>query len=171
MKLNPNTTICFWGHTSGPAAFLSNFYDLDIPIQSHGREFSTSEHVYMWKKAIFFEDYPTAHLIEQAATPREAKALGRQVENFDVEAWDRYAASAMTYALLQKFSQDPVLGERLQMTGNCFLIEASPYDAIWGVGLSADDDNIYDTSKWKGHNLLGYCLMDVRKFLKDKTYV
>jgi ribA/ribD-fused uncharacterized protein len=71
----------------------------------------------------------------------------------------------MTYALLQKFSQDTVLGDRLQMTGNCYLIEASPYDSIWGVGLKADDPDIYDTDKWKGHNLLGHCLMDVRTFL------
>lgn len=168
MKLHPGNTICFWGHTSGPAAFLSNFYDCEQGIHAHGRIFPTSEHVYMWNKAAYFNDVVTANRIEEAETPREAKTLGRQVANFDVDRWDRYAASAMNFALLCKFSQCLELQEKLMLTGTATLIEASPYDCIWGVGMAADDPDILDTDEWKGHNLLGYCLMDVRKFLSGK---
>lgn len=165
-QLNKENTIAFWGHRSGEFAFLSNFFPHELAIIMDGvlHRFTSSEHAYMHQKAIFFGDHETAQKIEEAETPREAKALGRQVMDFDAEKWTSYAGVAMMTVLCHKFREE--MGQQLLDTEEKTLIEASPHDIIWGVGLDASDDNIYDTNKWHGKNELGNCLMAVRSLLQ-----
>lgn len=69
----------------------------------------------------------------------------------------------MVRANQAKFSQNPELGNFLQRTGTRVLVEASPVDTIWGIGLARDDERIHDPNQWQGLNLLGFALMEVRR--------
>lgn len=155
--------IPFYGHTK-PNGWMSNFYP--CYIEFNGNKFTTSEQMFMWKKAMYFGDSTTASLILLAKTPAKAKALGRQVINYDDEAWKNYRGIAMMSAVYEKFAQSESLRELLVNTDDYFLVEATKNDKIWGVGLDVDDDRLYDTENWQGLNLLGSCLMTVRSMLR-----
>lgn len=138
----------------------ANFVD---PIT--GNLFANSEQAFMWYKARFFFDDIAADAILAATHPAEAKTLGREIRNFDATAWSLVSYGVMVYVCLLKFKQDIKLKAELLETGNKILVEASPFDKIWGVGLSADNDVILNEKSWRGTNLLGKALMDVRKLL------
>ena len=95
----------------------------------------------------------------------EAKKLGRQVRNFDQLLWEEKRYEIVKIGNYHKFSQDEHLATFLKQTGDRILVEASPYDNIWGIGLSADAQGIENPHNWKGLNLLGFALMEVRKML------
>jgi ribA/ribD-fused uncharacterized protein len=157
-ELNKDNTILFWG-TGGKYGFLSNFYPAEIEYQ--GFKFTSSEHLFMWLKAKYFKDDASSLQIVGAKTPKTAKALGRQVRNFNQEQWDEYKVLAMTTAVFFKFKEQP-LREMLLETEKKVLVEASPRDCVWGIGLGSEDPDAYDPDKWKGQNLLGLCLETVR---------
>ena len=98
-----------------------------------------------------------------ATTPKVAKELGRKVKNFDPKIWDSNKLNIVSKGNYLKFTQNKELCGYLISTSNKMLIEASPYDKIWGVGLTASDPRILDTSKWRGENLLGKVLIIVRE--------
>ena len=116
----------------------------------------------MASKACLFNDEETLDHILKSSDPKEIKALGRQVKNFDKEAWDEAKYLIVLNGNYRKFTQNPALRDYLLSTGNRFLVEASPYDRIWGIGLAADDPRAMDSSQWQGENLLGFALMEVR---------
>ena len=136
--------VAFWG------SVFSNFYPCDIhvtedwwgkPIDIH---FSSSEQYFMWLKATEFDDHETAEKILKAKTPKEAKKLGRQVNNFDDEEWREVREAAMWNAVWLKFSQNEDLGKIItdpMFSGKSF-VEGSPVDKIWGVGLVWNDPKI-----------------------------
>ena len=100
--------------------------------------------------------------------PKDAKALGRQVKNFDDYNWNQVKYMFMLMACHFKFSQNPELKQELLNTKNKILVEASKTDLVWGVGLAASDPLILDSKNWKGENLLGEVLMDVRNILREE---
>ena len=120
----------------------------------------------MSQKALLFGDKEIFDEIMKATTPREYKDLGKKVKNFKQDVWDENKRKIVFKANLAKFTQNETLKNKLLSTGNKILIEASPYDNIWGVKLKKDDDRILDKSTWLGENLLGYILMDVRETIK-----
>ena len=61
-----------------------------------------------------------------------------------------------------KFAQNPELGAFLRATAGWVLVEASPVDFIWGIGLAKDHADAHNPAQWRGLNLLGFALMDVR---------
>jgi len=65
-----------------------------------------------------------------------------------------------------KFNQHPDLRHFLLGTGGRILVEASPADAVWGIGMSVDDPDARRPSRWKGANRLGFALMQVRSELR-----
>ena len=168
MKLIKEQCAPFWG-TDEQYGFLSNFYETEIPIDEEVKElfvncpdnFHSSEQAYMLLKATYFKDFETAHKIMQSKKPIEAKKLGRQVKNFDTEAWTFVRDKYMVDALLLKFGDNEELGQKLLDLRGLTLIEASPSDCVWGIGLE-ESELIYDTDNWRGANLLGTCLMYVR---------
>jgi ribA/ribD-fused uncharacterized protein len=159
--------VAFWG-----SAF-SNFYPCEIhvtndwwdkPVDLH---FTSSEQYFMWLKATYFEDYETADKILEAKTPKEAKALGRQVKGFVEEEWAEIREDAMWNAVYAKFSQNEDLKAFLfadEFKDKIF-VEGSPVDTIWGVGLDWRDPRIGDEENWLGLNLLGTVLVNVRESL------
>jgi len=154
-----DTHVYFWGDPT-----LSNWGP--APFMYEGHNFANSEQAFMWEKALCFEDYETANLILKSDNPRTAKELGRQVKNYDEKIWETKRFEAMFNVCMAKFSQNPDRLETLLSTGDRTLVEASPYDMIWGVGIHWTDDNILDEKNWRGQNLLGKALMEVRNYLK-----
>lgn len=122
----------------------------------------------MYSKAVFFGDQKVARDILLLTTnrPAEYKRLGRLVKNYDDKRWNAVRFEKMYEAVKAKFSGNPYLLKYLLSTGDKVLVEASPFDTIWGVGLDLLSDDVSDESKWRGQNLLGKVLMKVREELR-----
>jgi len=155
-----DTYVFFWG---GP---FSQWYRSTFKDNETGIEFNCAEQYMMAHKASMFGDTESLKKIMAAKNPREQKALGRRVKNFDHNIWDEDGFGIVVDANLAKFSQNAKLKEMLLATGDKVLVEASPYDKIWGIGLHWNDDRVLDESKWQGDNLLGQALMMVRNTLE-----
>lgn len=97
----------------------------------------------------------------------QAKKLGRLVSGFNADQWAANSRRIVTEASQHKFAQNPHLGEFLLSTGEAVIVEASPYDTVWGIGMGATDPLALDPHSWKGENLLGFCLMDARSALRE----
>lgn len=121
----------------------------------------------MWNKANFFQDMLIAAKILNIDNPGQTKALGRQIKNYDDKSWGCVRLGYMTYVNYLKFSQNKELENQLLETGDRVLVEASPTDKIWGIGLS--EEQAVRGEPWNGLNLLGISLMQVRKILLDKS--
>ena len=108
--------------------------------------------------------------ILKASDPQTAKELGRAVKNFDDRIWKANRRRLVTEGNIAKFEQNEKLKSFLLSTCGIVLVEASPVDSIWGIGLIADDERAKDPMMWQGENLLGFALMDVReKLLRTQT--
>ncbi len=162
----------FWGHQPqkngkiGPSCFsqwwLSSFKD-----ENH--EYCCTEQYMMAEKARLFGDTEIEDQILMSDSPGKIKALGRKVKNFDEEKWLKNRYAIVRQANLLKFSQNADLKEFLLSTGNKIIVEASPVDSIWGIGLAKDHPDAEYPEKWKGLNLLGFALIEVRELLKTAT--
>lgn len=156
--------VFFWGHqprASGvTASCFSQWYA--APFIVDGQQYATAEHFMMAQKAALFGDAATRLEAIQAPNPGAAKALGRKVRGFDESVWVEHRFSVVVQANEAKFSQHADLREFLRRTASCVLVEASPVDRIWGVGLAADDEKVNNPNLWRGLNLLGFALMEVR---------
>lgn len=155
--------VCFWGSE------FSNFYPCKIVAE--GRKFKSSEQYFMWQKADYFRDDVIAEAILNSSTPKEAKSLGRRVEGFVNEEWEKVREQAMFNAVYCKFSQNEDL-KRLLLSEEFkdkHFVESSPVDKIWGVGLTKDDPLINDEKNWKGLNLLGKVIDSVRDTLLKES--
>lgn len=121
----------------------------------------------MAEKARLFEHEEIYEKMFAAPTPGAAKALGRKVEGFKPDVWDSEKFSIVVEGSKHKFSQNPAMLEFLLNTGSSVLVEASPVDRVWGIGIATDDPHIGNPRKWKGENLLGYALMEARDLLAN----
>lgn len=131
-----------------------------------GVEYNCAEQFMMASKAKIFGDKETHKKIMESTNPEEQKALGRKVKNFNVAVWEKTAKEVVYIANMAKFS-DPSLKQFLLDTGNKEIVETSPYDVIWGIGMGEDNPDRFDKTKWKGKNWLGEVLMRVRKDLRN----
>ncbi|WP_114783055.1 NADAR family protein [Botryobacter ruber] len=161
--------IYFWGHTNkynepvGKFCF-SQWYESPFTVQ--GITYKTSEHWMMAQKALLFGDSNNFEKIISSNKPGEAKALGREVSGYDDDVWNDQKFEIVKLGNIHKFNQNPELAEFLLKTENRILVEASPIDTVWGIGLSQDDNDIDNIYVWRGQNLLGFALMEVRDFFK-----
>lgn len=158
----------FWGHQASKdgrltSACFSQWWPASF--EAGGLRYATAEHWMMAEKARLFEDHDAAEKIVVAGSPKQAKELGRQVRGFDSAAWDREKRRIVTEGSLHKFGQNVALRDFLQSTGEVVLVEASPVDRVWGIGLAADDQRAANPLLWRGDNLLGFALMEVREKL------
>ena len=159
----------FWGHqprSDGAigASCMSQWYDAGFTIDD--TRYATAEHWMMAEKARLFADHDARTRILGAATPAEAKDLGRAVRGFDDAAWTQARYEIVLRGNLAKFEQNAALGRFLRETGEAILVEASPVDRIWGIGLAQDDARAADPTRWRGLNLLGFVLVEVRHALR-----
>jgi ribA/ribD-fused uncharacterized protein len=161
----------FWGHRP-PAAggigkgCLSQWWPATFTVD--GMAYPSAEHFMMASKALMFGDAGTAARIREAPHPHAAKALGRQVQGFSEQQWAGRRFEVVVTGNVAKFGQNPDLAGFLLGTGDRVLVEASPHDRIWGIGLVADDERVTSPEHWLGLNLLGFALMEVRHRLGGK---
>ena len=129
-------------------------------------DFVTCEQYMMYQKAMLFKDKDIAHQILMTNNAKEQKSLGRMVQNFDKAVWDKACLGIVYKGNYAKFSQNEELMEELLSTGDRILVEASPLDSIWGIGMAEDEEGIEDPANWKGLNLLGQAITLVKQKLK-----
>ncbi|WP_131924194.1 NADAR family protein [Hazenella coriacea] len=153
--------IFFWGNND----IYSNFYY--SPFKHQGRMFQWSEQAIMYRKAKLFGADQIAEKILMASTPKECKALGRSREiPFSESVWKEHRELVYREVLLDKFSL-PSLKMQIIATREKHLVEASPFDRIWGIGMGENDPDVEDPTKWRGLNLLGKVLMEVRDLIQS----
>ncbi|MFJ5999243.1 NADAR family protein [Streptomyces sp. NPDC092370] len=159
----------FWGHRPRPdgrigASCLSQWWP--APFTVDGVAYATAEHWMMAAKARLFEDAAAERAVLAAAHPAEAKKAGRLVRGFDEATWRRERFGIVVEGSVHKFGAHPELQGYLLGTGDRVLVEASPVDRVWGIGLAADDEAATDPQRWRGPNLLGFALMEARERLR-----
>ncbi|MEL6653023.1 MAG: NADAR family protein [Bacteroidota bacterium] len=133
------------------------------------RQFTSTEQFMMYNKALLFLDRETAAAIMKTDNPREQKALGRQVKNFDEAVWQFARSEIVLRGNRFKFSQNEDIKYSLLETEGTTIVEASPYDKIWGIGLLESDERAQDRSSWQGLNLLGEILTELREEMLRPT--
>lgn len=151
--------VFFWGE------LYSQWYAADMIID--GIKYNCCEQYMMHQKALTFGDTEMAELIMKTKDPNTQKSYGKQVSGFNRNLWDRVCLKIVYKANLAKFTQHPELGKELLETGDKIIVEASPYDVIWGIGMGENDEGIEDPINWNGTNLLGWAIMIVRQELKN----
>ena len=160
----------FWGHTPSfdgavTKACFSQWWDCAFTVD--GVEYHTAEQYMMAQKAVLFSDEKVRQEIMEADHPKQYKALGRKISGFKQDIWDKNCCDIVIKGNLAKFSQNESMKSFLLNTKDRVLVEASPYDRIWGIGMSKDDKDIENPLLWKGTNFLGFCLMEVRDRLRE----
>jgi ribA/ribD-fused uncharacterized protein len=159
----------FWGHQPSKDGTITKtcFSQWWIsPFVVEGTTYKSAEHWMMAKKAALFNDDEILEKIIEANSPAEAKKLGREVKNYDDSIWLESRYEIVREGSFHKFNQNSDLGEFLINTKERILVEASPVDAIWGIGMASDHKDIHNPEKWRGLNLLGFALMEVRNELR-----
>lgn len=160
----------FWGHRVSKDGtvtesclsqwWMCNFTENDVT-------FCCAEQYMMYQKAILFKDFECAQKILQCNEPRKIKAYGRSVANFDENIWNHKKYGIVLKGNILKFSQNEPLQQFLLNTGSKIIVEASPYDKIWGIGMGKESPDRLIPSKWNGENLLGFALMETRDRLRE----
>lgn len=133
--------------------------------------FYSVEQFFMWNKAKLFKDEKVADKILTEENPLRIKQLGRKVFAFDKKVWDERFYNILKNGMYLKFSQNPELKEKLLSTGDAILAEANPYDKFYGIGLNANiaPQAVQDVNSWKGENITGKALMEVREYIRSKS--
>ena len=167
----PENMELFWGHRPHPSGKLTNscfsqwwiceFTENDIV-------FNCAEQYMMYHKAMLFNDTVIAAKVLAEKDPSQHKKLGRKVRNFDPKKWFKHRYNIVLNGNLLKFSQNPELEAYLLATGDKILVEASPYDDIWGVKIHINEPDARHIEKWKGLNLLGFALTEAKEILRAR---
>lgn len=162
----------FWGHRARKDGQLSDAcFSQWWPSRfvASREEYSSAEQFMMAGKARLFEDEDTRRRILAANDPSEVKQLGREVRGFNEAAWARARFDLVTRGNIAKFGQDEALRRYLLDTGDDVLVEASPTDRVWGIGLAREDQRASDPAAWQGLNLLGFALVRARAVLRGES--
>lgn len=167
--LDDSNTIFFWniGDTSHiHEGCFSQWWPCNF--QDASGWFTSAEQYMMAMKASLFSDNDVLRRIKGETNPAVIKRLGRMVQGFDSKVWNDNRYTIVVNANDLKFSQNESLKQYLLSTGDKVLVEASPYDHIWGIGLNKTDERRFDQKQWKGQNLLGFALMNVRTQIRQQ---
>jgi ribA/ribD-fused uncharacterized protein len=155
-----NNTVLFWGGTY--SQWCPSKFTID------GIEYNCCEQYMMARKAKLFGDNDAYREIMKSKDPAYQKQIGRQVKGFEKNEWESICRQIVYDGNYAKFTQNPVMKEELMATGDMEIVEASPHDKIWGIGLHETDPRAWDKSTWKGTNWLGEAIMQVRETLKKE---
>jgi ribA/ribD-fused uncharacterized protein len=149
------------------AEIYSNWHP-SVFTDEAGRRFVNCEQYLMYHKALVMNDAETAAQILGESNPGKIKALGRQVRNFSEALWEEKRLAIMEAGCYLKFTQNPALCTELLATGRRTLVEASPVDSIWGIGMAENDPLVEIPAQWRGRNLLGIALTNVRERIRSE---
>ncbi len=161
----------FWGHQklkSGEIgqSCLSQWWTTNFEID--GIKYFSAEHYMMAEKARLFNDVENLEKIIESNSPAQAKQFGREVRGFKEDVWIKNRYEIVKRGNLAKFAQNQELKSFLLSTKMRVLVEASPVDSIWGIGLAKESEHCQNPIKWRGLNLLGFALMEVRDELLNE---
>jgi len=162
----------FWGHQKradgniGKSCF-SQWFQASFSIDKI--HYPSAEHYMMAEKARLFNDDAALEKILASNHPADAKKLGRSVIGYQEQRWKQNRFDIVVRGNLAKFSQNEKLMQFLLNSGDRVLVEASPQDLIWGIGLTEDDPDAENPLNWRGLNLLGFALMVVREKLRTSS--
>lgn len=160
--------VFFWGHqpnkdrSIGKSCF-SQWWESGFVVDNVN--YKTAEHYMMAEKARLFKDEETLKEILEVVHPHDVKKLGRKVKGFNPDIWNEHKYRIVYEGNLAKFSQNKELASFLLHTNDRIIVEASPLDKIWGIGMAENEENVENPNLWKGENLLGFALMEVRNQL------
>lgn len=162
--------IFFWGHKPSADGCItkscfSQWWNCNFTIE--GVEYNTAEQYMMAQKAVLFGDEKIRAEIMAASHPKQYKDLGRRISGFKQDLWDKNCREIVVKGNVAKFSQNEDLKAFLLNTNARVLVEASPYDKIWGIGMGADDPRCENPMLWNGANFLGFCLMEARDIIRE----
>ncbi|CAF0855622.1 unnamed protein product [Didymodactylos carnosus] len=155
-KADKSETYTYFWKTESP---FSNFHPCTVSVDN--LKFSCTEQYMMYNKAILFDDKIIAAEIINAHSPRAMKALGRKVSNFNPDIWLENRSKIVSNGNYLKFTQNEHLKKALLEQHGKILVEASPNDQIWGIGMDQSNPRVANRSEWKGLNLLGFILTDI----------
>jgi len=155
--------------TKNHVFFWSGIYSqwYKAPMIIDGIEYNCCEQYMMHQKALTFGDLEIAEKVLQTSNPKDQKGLGRQIKGFNKEKWDSVCLGIVYKGNFAKFTQNPALMSALLSTEDRLLVEASPFDKIWGIGMAEDEPGVDDPANWKGLNLLGWSITLVKQQLKN----
>jgi ribA/ribD-fused uncharacterized protein len=161
----PVEYLFFWGHTQKADSIidkscLSQWFTASFTV--NGVSYATAEHWMMAQKALLFGDEAAFKEVLITPKPGAVKAIGRKVTPFDAVIWKTKCFDIVAEGSFHKFSQHEPLRQFLLHTGKRVIVEASPRDTIWGIGLGQDSPAAQNPSTWRGTNLLGFALMEAR---------
>ncbi len=169
--LKESDFVFFWGHEArmenNPEACLSQWWHCHFEVD--GVWYNCEEQYMMAQKALQFGDTAIYQQILASYSPMEQKKLGRKVAGFDAEKWNAIRYDIVLKGNKAKFIQNPPLAEFLLSTGDKILVEASPKDTIWGIGMTKENKDAIRPNRWKGQNLLGFALMEVRDYIASSA--
>ena len=155
----------FFHKPEEPNGYLSNWYLSDFAID--GIKFTSNEQYIMYRKCLLFGDTESAKKALETDDPSKQQDIGRKAKGFDQKLWEGSRQAIALRGLLAKFEQNEDLKKQLLDTGNAYLVECAGSDKIWACGVRLDDKERHDASKWKGTNLLGFALMEVREIIRN----
>ncbi len=161
---NSETDAIFFYRVGDAYGAFSNW--APTPFTVDGVSFSTAEQYIMYRKCLTFGDTVTAEKLLSSDSPKEQKALGREPAGYIDSVWAGIRQTVAIRGLYAKFSQDAELKRLLLGTGDAVLVECTSNDRIWACGLDKDDDDRLSADRWKGQNILGFALMEVRNMLR-----
>lgn len=161
----------FWGHTppadgSVNQSCFSQWWKCQFTVD--GNTYSCTEQYMMAEKARLFHDDEMLAEIMKAKHPKQMKAFGRAVKHFNNDIWNSNCYDIVKRGNLAKFSQNPELWAFMRTTKQRILVEASPADRMWGIGMVKENAAADNPMKWRGRNLLGFALTEVRDQLLEK---
>ena len=157
-----NEFIFFWKENEENGLFATR-YRSDMIVE--GIHYHSAEQYYMAKKALLFDDIKQYYLIMSETDPKRCKTHGQNIKGFDPEIWNECREQVALHANLWKFMQNPELKAALLATGSKLLVYANPHDPVWGIALRSEDESAMIPGRWKGRNLQGRILMQVRAYL------
>ena len=162
--------IYFWKHDEEKdkitKACLSQWYPSTFIVD--GVTYNCAEQYMMAEKARIFGYEEIRQQILAEYSQMAMKKLGRKVKNYDDAVWKSVRFDVVVKGNLAKFSQNEKLRNFLISTDDKVLVEASPKDEVWGIGLDEHSSEASSPWKWKGTNLLGFALMEVRDKLRKQ---
>lgn len=153
----------------GPLAEWVPSHPVAITSTLDGKRFSSTEQYIMYRKCMILGDEAAAKQVMTTDDPGQQQAIGRNARNYHNTVWDGVCQVVAMRGLLAKFSQHDDLRQKLLETGNAYLVECARSDRRWACGIGLYDDNRRDIDRWKGKNILGFALMEVRKSMRNDT--
>ena len=155
----------FFHKPEEPHGYLSNWYPAAFDLD--GIRYSSTEQYIMYQKCRLFGDEASAEAVMATDDPGKQQAIGQHASGYIHNVWIGSRQMIAFRGLLAKFRQNENLKQKLLETGDAYLVECAGSDKNWACGIRLNDDKRFDAENWKGQNILGFALMEVRRILKE----